>query len=369
MVPLSGETQLKTALLLAAAAFAGSMLLSGMMRRYALARSLLDVPNERSSHSVPTPLGGGFAIVFVFLAGLTALWILGLTPSRVFLALAGGGTLVAAAGWWDDRWGLPRTARLAAHATAAVWALVWLGGMPSLTVGEEAVRLGAGGSILAALAIIWSVNLYNFMDGIDGLAAGEALLAGLAAALLLGLRDSSLAFLPLLLSAAAGGFLLWNRSPARLFMGDVGSGFLGFVFAGLAVASENTGRLPALVWVVLLGAFFADATITLVRRVVRRERWYAAHRSHAYQRAVQAGWSHGRVTAFVLALDLVLALLAWVGSARRELLLPAVGLAAALLTVTYLFVERRWPAPPPEVRRSNSRPTSGPELAGRRERD
>jgi Fuc2NAc and GlcNAc transferase len=333
-------------LVLGTAAFAASAGLSGLVRRYALARSLLDVPNERSSHSVPTPRGGGLAIALVVLAGLALLATAGQVAPRTAVALGGGGALVAAVGWLDDRRrGLPASVRLVAHAAAAVWTIAWLRGMPQLTVGAGAVSLGLGGALLAVLGIVWLTNLYNFMDGIDGLASGEAVTVGVAGALLLGPREPSLALLALLLASAAAGFLIWNWPPARLFMGDVGSGFIGFLFGGLALASENAHALPALLWLVLLGPFFMDATITLLRRIARGERWYAGHRTHAYQRAVQGGWSHRLVTITVATLSAALGVLGSLVIRHSALLGPVIAAAAGGLGVLYLAIERRHPMP------------------------
>jgi Fuc2NAc and GlcNAc transferase len=337
---------LAAALIVGTGAFLASAGAAGLVRRYALARSLLDFPNERSSHSVPTPRGGGLAIVVVVLLGVLLLALDGRLDSRVALALGGGGGLVAAVGWLDDRRGVPAAIRLAVQAAAAVWAVVWLRGMPQLTIGTGSVHLGPGGALLAGLAVVWATNLYNFMDGIDGLAAAEAVTVGSAGALLLAGREPSLAIIAILTAAAAAGFLLWNWPPARLFMGDVGSGFLGFLFGALAVASENAHALPALVWLVLLGPFFVDATVTLIRRMVRGERWLSAHRSHAYQRAVQAGWSHGRVTGVVVWLSVALGVLGSLAARAPALIGPVLAVTFGGLGTLYLLMERRRPMAP-----------------------
>jgi Fuc2NAc and GlcNAc transferase len=331
------------------AAFLASAGLSELARRYALARALIDVPNERSSHSVPTPKGGGVAIAGVVLAGLTLLAALGWVGLHLAVGLGGGGVLVAAVGWLDDHRSLSATVRLTVHVAAAAWVVAWLGGMPELTVGQGVLHLGFIGALLAMLGVVWATNLYNFMDGIDGLSAAEAVAAGLIGALLLAPREPSLAFVALLLAAAAAGFLVWNWPPARLFMGDVGSGFLGFLFGGLAVASENAGALPALLWLVLLGPFFVDSTVTLLRRMVRGERWHSAHRAHAYQRAVQAGWSHGRVTGVVVALSAALGLAAGFATRNHAILGPVLAAAAGVLGAIYLAVEHGRPMPPAGV--------------------
>jgi glycosyltransferase WbpL len=334
------------ALLVGLTAFLASLGLSKLARRYALARALIDVPNERSSHSMPTPKGGGIAIAVVVLTGLALLAVLGQVGARPAIALGGGGALVAAVGWLDDHHGLSAGVRLTVHVAAAAWAVAWLHGMPDLALGQAGVHLGLGGALLAVLAVVWATNLYNFMDGIDGLAAAEAVVVGVVGWLLLAARATPLALVALLMAAAAAGFLVWNWPPARLFMGDVGSGFLGFMFGGLAVATENARALPALLWLVLLGPFFVDATITLLRRMARGERWHAAHRTHGYQRAVQAGWSHRRVTSVVVALSGVLGVAVAVTIGRPGLQVPLLLAAGGALGGLYLAVERRRPMPP-----------------------
>lgn len=300
--------------LLAVFAAAGvvSWLLTGTARRWMLARGTLDVPNERSSHVVPTPRGGGLAIAAVMLVGLVGGMAFGWLPLRLGIGLLGGGLMVGAIGWADDCFNLTYRPRLAVHFAAALWTLAWLGGFPRLHLGAASLPLGIAGWVLASLGIVWTVNFYNFMDGIDGIAGGEAVVVGLAGGLLLMATGAAdLAALSFLIAASSFGFLLWNWSPARIFMGDVGSGVLGYLFSALAVASENRGAVPMLVWVLLLGVFVVDATVTLVRRALDREVVFNAHKKHAYQRAVQSGWSHGRVSAVVMLLGVVLGGLGW----------------------------------------------------------
>src|SRR5690606_28300225 len=246
-----------------------------------------------------------------------------------------------------DRFRLSAAVRAAVHLVAAGWVILRLGGLPELDLGVTRVPLGAFGTVVGMLGAAWMINLYNFMDGIDGLAAGEGVLVGIIGGVLLTMSgEPGLALVALLTAAACAGFLWWNWHPARIFMGDVGSGFLGIVFATLAVASENRSAVPLLLWVVLLGVFIFDATVTLVRRVLRRERWYEAHRSHAYQRAVQAGRSHHVVTAGALGVGLLLGIGVWVAHLWRDSI-PIVVLAClSLLTWIYFRIEKARPMEP-----------------------
>ena len=208
----------------------------------------------------------------------------------------------------DDHQHVAPRWRLLVQGMAAAWALYWLGGMePMALLGGLPVVPGWVATLIALVAIVWLTNLYNFMDGIDGLAGSQAVTAaGTMGVLFMFSGVAGLACLAWLIVAVAVGYLLWNWPPAKIFMGDVGSGLLGFVFAVLAIAGEKAADIPVLLWFIPLAIFVYDATFTLLLRVYRRERWYAAHRSHAYQRLIQLGWSHGRVTGYAFITNVVI---------------------------------------------------------------
>lgn len=266
---------------------------TALVLRAALAGGILDVPNHRSSHTTPTPRGGGVAIVAVVITGEILLAVLGwLSPSRA-IALVLSGAAVAAIGAWDDLRTVSPGARLAVHLAAAAAALAILTPEKVLP-GHAAWGLPEWLLTLACLlAIVWLTNLYNFMDGIDGIAGTQAVVAGSAAALTFAASQPALALVACIVAGAAAGFLILNWPPARIFMGDVGSGFLGMTF-GVLIAASSPPR--TLIPLAALAPFIIDATVTLVVRSVRREQITAAHRSHLYQRLVQRGWSHRRVT-------------------------------------------------------------------------
>lgn len=305
-------------------AFVLAIALTELARVHAVRQGMLDAPSARSLHEVPTPRGGGASFVVISLVYVAWKTWMGDLPHQTGLAWLGGGALVATTGWLDDRYSLSRWLRGAIHAIAAAWALAWLGGLPSLDLGLWRLPLGPMGFVLGLTGIVWLTNLYNFMDGIDGLAASQGVFTcAVGGALLYLAGDQDLAVAVCVLGAACGGFLTRNWQPARVFMGDVGSGFLGFTFAILAVSSENEGRVPLLGWSVLLAIFIVDATVTLLGRVSRGEPWYHAHRSHAYQRAVAAGYSHAAVTSFIMTLNLFLGLLALMAWKWPGILVPA----------------------------------------------
>jgi Fuc2NAc and GlcNAc transferase len=191
--------------------------------------------------------------------------------------------------------------RIAVHFAAALWALVFLGGLPSVRVGDGLFSLGVAVYLLGGLGIVWSLNLFNFMDGIDGIAASEGVFVALAGAVLSAAigTSASVPAIALVLGFACAGFLVWNWPPARVFMGDVGSGYIGFAIAVLVLIAARDNPVAWFVWLTLGAVFFVDATVTLARRWFRRERVYEAHRSHAYQLLARR-FGHRPVTLGVL---------------------------------------------------------------------
>lgn len=294
-----------------------ALALTGVLRRYALARSIIDIPNARSSHTVPTPRGGGVAIVASFLLALPLAAVSGLASWSVVVALLGAGAGIALLGFLDDHGHIAARWRLLGHFVGAIWALFWLSGLPPLSVFGMSLDLGWLGHALAALYLVWLLNLYNFMDGIDGIASLEAICVCIGGALLFVLSGHAReAALPLLMAAAVAGFLFWNFPPARIFMGDAGSGFLG---VSLGILSLHAAWVvPQLLWswLILLGVFVVDATFTLLRRLLRGDKVYEAHRSHAYQYASRRFGRHLPVTLAVGAINLLwlLPIALWVGA-------------------------------------------------------
>lgn len=283
-----------------------ALLLTGYLRRYALARSIIDIPNARSSHSVPTPRGGGVAIVLGFLIALPILYVNGDISGDILLALLGSGGGVAILGFLDDHGHIAARWRLLGHFSAAAWALFWLGGLPVISFFGVDLDLGWAGYFIAAFYLVWMLNLYNFMDGIDGIASIQAISVCLGACLVYWLSGhQDLIWLPLVLSMAVLGFLYWNFPPARIFMGDAGSGFLGIALGVLSLQAAWASTDFLWVWLILLGVFIIDATFTLLRRLLRGDKVYEAHRSHAYQFASRHVGSHLKVTLVVLAINLM----------------------------------------------------------------
>jgi len=283
-------------------------LLTLIIRRSALRKQLLDIPNDRSLHTVPTPRGGGAAIVLVFIAAIIALMATDYVETKNAMILIGCGSLVALTGFLDDRQLLSHArSRLALHFVAAVIAVSALGGLPTLPVFGTDVNLGIIGGILATVYLVWLLNLFNFMDGIDGISGAEVVSVCSAAAFLIHrtTNDSNVASLPLALAATTLGFLVFNWPPAKIFMGDVGSGFVGFIVGIFSLITADSVGALGWVWVILLGVFIVDATVTLIGRLVRKQKPHVAHRSHAFQHLALRFGSHKPVTIGVVAINIL----------------------------------------------------------------
>lgn len=307
-------------ILLIIAALVFSTGITGLMRVYAKRSNLLDVPNQRSSHQVATPRGGGLSIVVVFLGAVIWFYAQGRLPTDVFSSLLVGGVLVAGIGFADDHRHVPAKWRFLVQIIAATFALVILGGLPGIQLGNNLLDLGYAGDAMAIVFTVWLVNLYNFMDGIDGIAVVEALCIVGSALMILSFGDiGHITVLLAVFAAPALGFLVWNWPPAKIFLGDVGSGFIGFILAMFAIISSSLGLLPIWSWLILAGVFVVDSTITLVTRVINGEEWYSAHNNHAYQKASRQLKGHLPVTLAVLVINVLWLLpMAWLASARPE---------------------------------------------------
>lgn len=320
--------------------FALAAVLTPLWRSLAARIGFLDQPNERSSHRRVTPRGGGIALVAAVGVSLLAApvdW----TAGRVGLGL--GALLVALVGLWDDRFGLSPLVRFAFHLAAALGLVLVVGGLDRFPLPPPLdLPLGPLGGPLAVLWIVAAINFYNFMDGIDGIAALQGLVTGGGLALLGG--DPFAQTLGAALAAGCLGFLLYNWSPASIFMGDIGSGFLGFAIAALPLLTPPPGRASAVLFVAIsLGLFLSDASFILFRRVVRGERWYHAHREHLYQRLVATGLGHATVTGGIGLGAAVLTALALVASRTGEprWTWAALAAGAALYALEAALVRRR----------------------------
>ena len=325
------------------AAIASSILVA-VVRRWAEKNAVLDIPNERSSHSVAVPRGGGLAIVVVTIPVLLLNFGSWSLPQRAVLAVASA--ILALVSWMDDLYRVPNVIRFCVHLIAAGAVVVMFGRITEIPVRTGfSIPLGLTAFVFTVLWIAGLTNAYNFMDGIDGIAGVQAVVAGIGWCLLAWAVVPGASAAGAALAGAAFGFLMHNWRPARIFMGDVGSVFIGFLLASLTVAAAQEKPDFFLYGVLLVWPFIFDTAFTFLRRLTRGEPVYAAHRSHLYQRLVQTGVSHS-MTAILYGLLALLGLLLavamkfhWPGA---NLLAPAVLLlSAAGLWFTVIVREKR----------------------------
>jgi Fuc2NAc and GlcNAc transferase len=279
--------------------FLFSLVLTYYIKNYAIKKSLVDIPNDRSSHVVATPHGGGIAIAITWFMGISYLYYIIDINSSLYFALMVG-VIISAVSYLDDLYELSAKVRLVAQTLVAILGLYFLGGLGSFELGLFSIENQLFTNIFAFFMIIWFINLYNFLDGIDGYAGSEAIFLGLAGFLLF----SGSHFLVLVVSVL--GFLVWNWHKAKIFMGDVGSTLLGYNIAIFTLYYSNQENSNLWVWIVLFGLFWFDATLTLYRRHKNGERLSQAHRKHAYQRLTQSGWAHDKVVLFSILVNLLL---------------------------------------------------------------
>jgi UDP-N-acetylmuramyl pentapeptide phosphotransferase/UDP-N-acetylglucosamine-1-phosphate transferase len=279
-----------------------------IIRRYAERRQLLDHPNERSSHSMPTPRGGGLAIVLLVTG--TGIWFMreaDWSRDLVYIVCA---VVIAFLGWRDDTHSLSPRVRFAVQglvAAASIWGLGYFSSVTIPLFGK--LQLGVVGVVITFLWIIGLTNAYNFMDGIDGMAGGVAFAAGLGWVLLTSnipyLANSFVFWIALAIAAGSLGFLGHNLHPAKIFMGDVASTFLGYSFAVMPLMAANEEGDALMLGTLLMWTIIMDAGVTFIRRAVNREKLLAGHRDHVYQRLVIGGYTHSQVSIMYTVLTLV----------------------------------------------------------------
>jgi Fuc2NAc and GlcNAc transferase len=310
------------------------------MCRAAPALGLVAVPNVRSSHSRPTPRAGGVGIVVAASGAFGVLAALGDLPPELFHVLVTGGCVVALVGLVDDRADLSPLGRFAVHFLVAGWVVAQLYGLPSLSGDSDVARVAWWQFAGLVLGVVWVLNLFNFMDGIDGLAGSEAAFVAIGSACVAWLSGlaTPVAWLAALLGASCLGFLAWNWQPARIFMGDVGSCYLGYLLAVLALAAARTEPAWLWAWLILGAVFLVDATVTLVIRVLHGERPWVAHRNHAYQKLARRWGSHARVSFAVLLVNALWLLPAALGAARNPDWAPIIAMLATLPLIVLVVV-------------------------------
>lgn len=319
---MTGPTSILLLLAFAAVVAAIAWAATGLARRALIRHRVHDAPNERSLHTVPKPRGGGAAVIAVALLAWIATGFVIELPAKVTWIMALGFAL-SAISFVDDVRGLPPAPRFAAQLAAVVVALAVLDPDPVFQ-GLLPVWLDR---VLAGFLWLWFINLFNFMDGIDGISGVETISVGggLTLVALAAARPEWAAALPLAVAASAAGFLVWNWAPSKIFLGDCGSIALGFLLGWLLLDAAAAGLWA--VALILPAYYLMDSTFTLVKRSLRAEKVWQAHKEHAYQRAVAAGWSHARTAGAIAAANVVLvglAMAAVMGAPAIPLVLAAV---------------------------------------------
>lgn len=276
-----------------------SFLLTYYIKNYYTKNAIFDEVNERSSHTIPTPHGGGIAISITWFLGLIYLYFMNEIRADLFYALLVG-VIISIVSYFDDIYDLSAKLRIIIQSLVAIGGLFFIGGFESIDIGIYLFTNQIITNVFAFLLILWFINLYNFLDGINGYAGVEAVFLCLAGFILFG--DNH--FIILLVSVF--GFLYWNWNKAKIFMGDVGSTLLGYNIAIFTLYYGNLDNTNLWIWIILFSVFWFDATLTLIRRKLNNEKLSQAHKKHGYQRLTQSGLSHLSVSLLAIFLNLCL---------------------------------------------------------------
>jgi UDP-N-acetylmuramyl pentapeptide phosphotransferase/UDP-N-acetylglucosamine-1-phosphate transferase len=313
-----------------------SFIITWIFRNFSLKRKILDIPNERSSHTVPTPRGGGLAIVIAWYTGITALFFMGMLNKSLYFALLSG-LLLAGTSLIDDVIDLKPIIRLIAQIITVITAFFLLNGIQQVPVFGKVILPVILLYPITILGMVWFINLFNFLDGIDGYASLEAIALAIAFFLFTGHNIN------LILIASVLGFLIWNWPKAKIFMGDVGSTQLGFIIVVLGIYFHNENKLSIIYWIILSAPFWFDATLTLFRRWRNKEKLSQAHRKHIYQRLVLSGFSHLKVDLFLISLNIVLTILVFLCVKYNVLQIPLLILTLFFMYIITLYADKRKP--------------------------
>jgi Fuc2NAc and GlcNAc transferase len=274
--------------------YAGTFIIT----KVAVKRNIMDVPNIRSSHSEPTPRGGGLALVVAWYIGLFGLRYLGLIESNLFFALLAG-VILAVVSFIDDLYDIKPFIRIIFQLITVVAGLLLIGGFTVFDIEKISFEFPVIFFCLALIGIMWFINLFNFLDGIDGYASVEAILIALGILLV----TRNIVFLILIFAVL--GFLIWNWPKAKIFMGDIGSTQLGYILIILGIYFNNKLQIDFLGWLILTSLFWFDATLTLYYRWRNKEKLSQAHKKHYYQRIAQFGYSHQKVVLISIIINLI----------------------------------------------------------------
>ena len=324
--------------------FFTSFIFTYLVKLFAEKKMIMDLPNERSSHLVPTPRGGGVAIAVVWFISISILHFTksGFLPdgggldSNLYYALMSGG-LISLISLIDDIYTLKPLPRIIVQIVAASLGLYFVGGFTSIDLGFIIIENTIILNTIALVAILWFVNLFNFIDGINGYLSSGTILITVGIFLLI--NDS----LSLVLAMSVLGFLIWNWGKAKIFMGDTGSTLIGFTIVILLINYNNTFQFSILNGLILTSVFWFDATFTLLKRFLNSEQLSQPHKKHAYQRIVQYGFSHQKTSLIMIGLNLVLFSIVIVSNYYEKYILLFLIAAIILLFSLYKLVDIKKP--------------------------
>ncbi|MCF6242163.1 MAG: glycosyltransferase family 4 protein [Bacteroidales bacterium] len=312
-----------------------SFFLTWIFRKIAIQKSIIDIPNTRSSHSVPTPRGGGIAIAITWFLSLMYLYFSNKIETNLLFALSSGIILVIIS-LLDDIYTLKPILRFSFQFITAFLALYFIGGLKSLDLAYFKIDNIWILTPIAFISIIWFINLFNFLDGIDGYASMETIFLSLS---MFYFTDSNIY---IILAVATLGFLFWNWQPAKIFMGDVGSTLLGFNLIILSLYFQNTKTISLTLFIILSSLFWFDATLTLFRRWKNGENLTEAHKKHAYQRIVQYGFSHKKTTLYALFINIILFLISIISANTQQYIMATI-FSVILLYAIIFFIDKKFP--------------------------
>jgi len=276
-----------------------SFALTYLIKNYYIKNAILEEVNERSSHTVPTPHGGGIAVAITWFMGLIYLNYMHEIETTLFYALMIG-VVISVVSFFDDIYELSPKLRLSIQLLVAIGGMVAIGGLNTLDFGIFTITNQIVTNTIAIVAIIWYINLYNFLDGINGYAGSQTVFLSIAGFVIFGGSHF------IVLGVTTLGFLYWNWNKAKIFMGDVGSTLLGYNVAIFTLYYTNQDQSNLWIWIILFGLFWFDATLTIIRRKLNGEQITQAHKKHGYQRLHQSGWSHLQVSLFGMGINVVL---------------------------------------------------------------
>jgi UDP-N-acetylmuramyl pentapeptide phosphotransferase/UDP-N-acetylglucosamine-1-phosphate transferase len=309
-----------------------SFSLTYFIKEFYIKKSLVAKVNERSSHTIPTPHGGGIAIFIIWFIGVIYLYFNNQIELNLFYALLCGVT-VSIVSFFDDLYELSPKSRLLVQSFSAILGLYFLNGMDTITFGFIDINTPIITNIFAFFMIIWFINLTNFIDGINGYVGSQFVFLSIAGFIFF--QDSHF----IILCVSVLGFLYWNWNKAKIFMGDVGSTLLGYNIAIFTIYYSNQEANNFWIWIILFSLFWFDATVTLIRRKLNNEKLSQAHKKHAYQRLTQSGYSHYKVTNYSIIMNIIIFCIIYFISN----LLLSLFISLIMLIFCYLFIEQKKP--------------------------